>query len=158
MLTQAKYMEQRAKMKREIIIILALSMGALRLADASTPMFYRFVNGEHLRLAPNFTASEFHCRCGKQHGVRVSGKLLYHLELLRARIGKPVRITSGFRCVEHNALVGGSKHSMHLSGEGADIVIKGMTMAVLADHARGAGFGFVLDEGDHVHVDVREGA
>ncbi len=47
------------------------------------------------------------------------------LEPLRLRFGV-IRITSGYRCEQLNAAVGGSPHSQHLLGEAADIHIASM--------------------------------
>lgn len=49
------------------------------------------------------------------------------LDPLRAMIGRPIIITSGYRSQRVNELVGGSKTSQHLSGKAADIHIKGYT-------------------------------
>ena len=44
------------------------------------------------------------------------------LQPLRDAFGKPIRITSGYRSVEVNKAVGGSKTSQHTKGEAVDIV------------------------------------
>ena len=44
------------------------------------------------------------------------------LQPLRDAFGKPIRITSGYRSVEVNKAVGGSKNSQHLKGKAVDIV------------------------------------
>ncbi len=44
------------------------------------------------------------------------------LDPLRELYGKPVTVTSGYRCAELNALVGGAPSSQHLAGQAADIV------------------------------------
>lgn len=44
------------------------------------------------------------------------------LDKVRERWGKPLRVTSGFRCDELNTAVGGVKKSHHTSGCAADIV------------------------------------
>ena len=44
------------------------------------------------------------------------------LDPLRERYGKPIRVTSGYRCPKLNTLVGGSPNSQHMRGEAADIV------------------------------------
>ena len=49
------------------------------------------------------------------------------LDPLRAMIGRPIIITSGYRSQRVNELVGGSKTSQHLSGKAADIHIQGHT-------------------------------
>lgn len=43
------------------------------------------------------------------------------LQTLRNLIGKPLVITSGYRCAKHNAEVGGEPDSAHLYGWAADI-------------------------------------
>lgn len=49
------------------------------------------------------------------------------LDPLRARIGRPIVITSGYRSRQVNELVGGSRKSQHLSGQAADFYVKGYT-------------------------------
>ncbi len=46
------------------------------------------------------------------------------LDPLREAYGKPIRVTSGYRCPKLNTLVGGSPNSQHMKGEAADIVAK----------------------------------
>ena len=43
------------------------------------------------------------------------------LDPLREAYGKPIRVTSGYRCPKLNRLVGGSPNSQHTRGEAADI-------------------------------------
>ena len=43
------------------------------------------------------------------------------LDPARERLGSPIRVTSGYRCPELNALVGGAGNSQHMRGEAADI-------------------------------------
>ncbi len=47
------------------------------------------------------------------------------LQPLRDIYGKPIRITSGYRCKELNELVGGVATSRHLRGEAADCMVSG---------------------------------
>ncbi len=49
------------------------------------------------------------------------------LEPVRALFGKYVIVTSGFRCVTLNRLVGGVATSQHLLGEAADIIVRGVS-------------------------------
>ena len=44
------------------------------------------------------------------------------LEPVRELLGMPVQVTSGFRCIRLNALIGGSPTSQHCHGEAADTV------------------------------------
>lgn len=43
------------------------------------------------------------------------------LDPLREAYGKPIIVTSGYRCAKLNKAVGGVKNSQHLTGEAADI-------------------------------------
>ena len=45
------------------------------------------------------------------------------LEPLRQHYGKPIRITSGFRCEALNRAVGGVGRSQHMLGEAADLSV-----------------------------------
>ena len=79
---------------------------------------------------------------------------MQHLEILRASIGTPIRIVSGYRCPVHNAAVGGAKDSQHVYAAAADIP-PGLTSLSVA---RAAGFTGVGTKGPWaVHVDVRDG-
>ena len=44
------------------------------------------------------------------------------LDKLRDGWGRPIIVTSGYRCKELNAAVGGTRNSQHLKGQAADIV------------------------------------
>lgn len=43
------------------------------------------------------------------------------LDPLRERYGRPIIVTSGYRCQKLNKLVGGVKYSAHLDGRAADV-------------------------------------
>ena len=49
----------------------------------------------------------------------------YVLEPLRKAMGKPIKISSGYRCERLNKAVGGVYNSQHLKGQAADIDIQG---------------------------------
>lgn len=51
------------------------------------------------------------------------------LDPLRRLYGKPIIITSGFRCQKLNDLVGGVKNSWHTKGNAADIHVASLTEA-----------------------------
>ena len=86
-----------------------------------------------MRLSPNFTLEEL-TRSASLPEIRNVPDMaqLRNLVLLCARIlqplrdaiGRPVRITSGFRCPKLNKAVGGATTSRHLSGQAADIAVK----------------------------------
>lgn len=49
-------------------------------------------------------------------------RLAYCMEQVRALLGGPVRITSGYRSQALNAAIGGAKNSAHMNGYAADFV------------------------------------
>ena len=57
----------------------------------------------------------------------IKALVLNVLDPLRARIGRPIIITSGYRSQRVNELVGGSKTSQHMLGKAADIHVQGYT-------------------------------
>lgn len=58
------------------------------------------------------------------------------LEPLRKEYGKPIIVTSGFRCSRLNFLVGGSKTSQHMKAEAVDIKAKDGNNKALFDVAK----------------------
>lgn len=55
------------------------------------------------------------------------------LEPIRQKAGKPIIISSGFRCKALNERIGGAKNSDHMYACAADIKCKGMTVKDLFD-------------------------
>lgn len=110
------------------------------------------------KLSAHFTQREFDCGCGCQIGS-VDPRLVEGLELLRAVLGsKPLRITSGIRCVPHNKAVGGAPNSQHIFGRAADIVVEGVEPKLVFTTAEELGvFGGLGLSHTFVHVDVRPG-
>lgn len=70
---------------------------------------------------PNFKISEFRCPCCKDGDKVIKPDLLEALQKLRDLFQKPMRISSGYRCPEHNKTVSGASCSAHLTGHAADI-------------------------------------
>lgn len=77
-----------------------------------------------MQLTRNFRLSEFQCNCGRctLNDTKINQDFVDKLQELRFRLGKPMQITSGFRCKDWNTKVGGSKKSQHLVANAADIV------------------------------------
>lgn len=67
----------------------------------------------------HFARHEFRCPCCGRGAVSLA--LVLALEDVRSLYGRPVRITSGWRCAAHNARVGGHPQSRHLVGCAADL-------------------------------------
>jgi hypothetical protein len=71
------------------------------------------------RLSPNFAVGEVR---SKGDGTAwVHRDLLSALERLRAHVGKPLAIVSGWRDVAHNKRVGGARGSMHTYGAAPEL-------------------------------------
>jgi uncharacterized protein YcbK (DUF882 family) len=107
-----------------------------------------------IRISENFLLKEFECKDGS-HQVRIKRELLEGLQKLREEAGQPVIITSGYRNPGHNARVGGSPTSRHLTGEAADIRIPGLHPDEVAQLAAAAGFTGIGIYDSFTHVDVR---
>lgn len=105
-------------------------------------------------ISPHFSRHEFRCPCGCGLDT-VDGDLLYLCEVVRAIEGRPITPTSGHRCIDHNAAVGGGASSMHLWGRAADLPVSS-PQHVYDELCRlfpdSYGFGLY---GTHVHVDSR---
>lgn len=61
------------------------------------------------------------------------------LELVRSVIGKPLNISSAYRCTELNKAVGGSKSSAHVNALAADFTVVGMTPRQICEKLLAAG-------------------
>ncbi len=73
-----------------------------------------------------FKRKEFACKCGCGFDT-VDYELAAVLDATREHFGRPITVTSGARCVTHNASIGGRKSSQHLLGRAADIVVSGVS-------------------------------
>lgn len=67
-----------------------------------------FQRGDRTALTKNFNRSEFQCSCGCGQ-QSVDTELAEKLQLIRDKVDRPLKITSGYRCITHNAAVGGSQ-------------------------------------------------
>ena len=85
--------------------------------------------------------------------------IFYVLQPLRIKLGKPIIITSGFRCPKLNQLVGGVKNSQHLEGKAVDIVVKGMSPNDLIAFILKSGIEFdqLINEKTWVHISFSKG-
>ena len=108
------------------------------------------------RLSQHFTATELACPCGTCNRTVVHWALVELLQRMRWRIGRPIVVTSGFRCAPHNRDVGGARSSLHISGMAADVQCNGLTPQMLADVAEECGAGGIGVYPRHTHVDVGE--
>lgn len=118
-------------------------------------------------LSEHFSRSELACPCCGM--CMVKPKLVVALEQLREALGMPVHITSGYRCPNRNAAVHGARHSMHLGGLAADLIVPGLSpvdVAHVASSIEAFGRGGIglyppwtdrgVVRGRFVHLDVRD--
>lgn len=76
----------------------------------------------------HFDPSEFACHCGEcgSTGEEMDIAFVYKLDQLRARTNRPMIITSGYRCPEHNDSVSSTgRDGPHTTGRAADVSISG---------------------------------
>lgn len=123
------------------------------------------------KLTENFSRSEFACPCHRCAGKTpsVDAELV---EAMQAAVDYFEKIygnrliaivTSGNRCAEHNAEVGGAPNSKHVELIAADFYIQGVPPNQLADYLENIGDRDGVDKwgigkyNTHVHLDVRQG-
>lgn len=120
-----------------------------------------------MRLSEHFRLSEF-TRTGTglpnqptdEHRLSLRALCVDVLEPLRAYVGAPVRITSGYRSQAVNEAVGGSATSQHCYGDAADVKVSGWSAEELAgaviDSVNNSRLHQVIayhpTRGGHVHV------
>jgi hypothetical protein len=120
-----------------------------------------YSKGKATQLSTNFKSTEFDCHgSGCCSTTQVDEKLVEYLQNIRNHFGKPVNISSGYRCATHNKNIGGATGSKHSKGQAADIYINGVAPAEIAKYAESIGIlGIGLYEtdkdGHFVHVDTR---
>ena len=86
--------------------------------------------------------------------------IFYVLQPLREKLCKPIIITSGFRSVKVNNLVGGVSNSQHLYGQAADFVVNGMTPKQVVEFVKKSGIEFdqCINEYDQwTHISFNKG-
>lgn len=111
-------------------------------------------------LRRNFSAWEFACGCGCGTEA-MSDELLDRLQSMRDDYGTSMTVTSGARCPEYNAKVGGKPDSEHVpnhetdEAEGADIAYSGSTQYHKLDLAAHLNFRRVGQADNFIHVGCR---
>ena len=71
-------------------------------------------------LTKDFSRHEFACKCGCGFD-QIDPRVVDMCQVIRDKLGAPVRINSACRCQKRNAQVGGVKDSYHTKGLAADL-------------------------------------
>ncbi len=114
------------------------------------------------KLSEHFNSNEFDCHGGGCCSTTIiNEKLVEYLEKIREHFGKPITITSAYRCAVHNRNVNGATGSRHTKGDAADIVVLGTTPRTVAQYAEsigilGIGLYETSTDGHFVHIDTRD--
>ena len=108
----------------------------------------------------HFKRSEFACKCGGKYcngfPVEPNKTLLAAADKVREHFGVPVRVSSGVRCNQHNANVGGVANSRHKSGKAMDFCVTGRTANTVLNYVKKLPeirYAYAID-GSYVHMDV----
>lgn len=120
-----------------------------------------YPKNSNVSLSANLKASEFSCHgSGCCSTVLIDDLLVTYIQKIRDHFGKPITITSGYRCPTHNSRVGGATGSRHSKGQAADIVIQGVAPREVAKYAesigiKGIGLYETNADGHFTHIDTR---
>lgn len=117
--------------------------------------------GQATKLSEYFDSTEMDCHGnGCCSTTLINETLVEYLTKIREHFGKPITITSGYRCPTHNARIGGATGSRHSKGDAADIVVSGVAPREVAKYAEsigimGIGLYETSSDGHFVHIDTR---
>ena len=85
-----------------------------------------------------FKPAELACPCCGAQGMQPSTLIM--LESLRAAYGKPITLSSAYRCEKHNTKIGGAVGSAHMHGWAVDIPCYGGAAIEILKAGLDAGF------------------
>ena len=109
----------------------------------------------------NFTAREMRCSCPCGR-ADMDPDFMAALQRVREAYGRPMKVTSGFRCPDYNAKISKTGHDgPHTTGKAADVAVSGEGAYHLLHAAIGMlGIG-MKQHGPHVtrflHLDTTDG-
>jgi hypothetical protein len=116
------------------------------------------------KVSQHFAVSEFRCKCGKPHNIKISEENVNMLEKLYTKIkaNKGV-ISSGYRCPTHDRAVGGSGYGPHCDGYAVDIIFydknnKPINTKLISCVAQDLGFNGIANityNYDYIHLDMK---
>lgn len=86
--------------------------------------------------------------------------IVFVLQPIRDKVGKPIVISSGFRNAQVNRLVGGVSTSQHCKGQAADFNIAGMSVKNAVDFIKSSGIEYdqlINEYNKWVHISFNKG-
>lgn len=108
-----------------------------------------------------FKRKEFKCKCGNiycnGYPAEPQEKLVMVADRVREHFGAVATVSSGLRCKQHNANVGGVTNSRHLTGKAMDFCIKGKTAAQVLEYVQKQPeirYAYAIDS-QFVHMDIQ---
>ena len=144
--------------KTEEVIVTAVFHGKFKTA-ASTNVSTKTESGDWWDNIKHFDRSEFKCKCGKYcngYPVEPQEQLVTVADRVREHFGKAVHVSSGVRCNQHNANVGGVSNSRHKSGKAMDFRVIGYTAQQVLAYVQKQPeirYSYSID-GTYVHMDI----
>lgn len=114
--------------------------------------------GDTTKLSKNFNVNEFRCGIGGPCSCTttlIDDLLVEYLQKIRDHFGKPINITSAYRCYSYNAKIGGANGSRHTKGQACDFFIEGVTPLEIAQYAESIGIKGIGLYDTFVHIDTR---
>lgn len=107
-------------------------------------------------MAKYFTAREMACsHCGESH---MDEEFMEKLDELRERFGKPLAVSSAYRCPEHPVEARKSTKGAHVYGKAADFAVSHWDAHKVLQHAMELGFTGIgiqqKGDGRFIHVDT----
>lgn len=122
------------------------------------------------QLTEHFRVSEWKCKCGKNHEIKIDDKLPKLLEELRTKLNASAgNIYSGYRCIDHDKAVGGSGSSNRSHGgwavdirfkdKNGKLIPSSKVAIALEDMGHKYGIGYLCgkssDASGNIHIDVK---
>lgn len=108
-----------------------------------------------------FRKEEFMCNCGGKYCSGFPAEpvpmLVYTADKVRGHFGREALVSSGVRCKQHNANVGGVPDSRHLKGRAMDFRIAGKNAKQVLEYVWSlpeVRYAYDID-GTYVHMDVK---
>ena len=118
------------------------------------------------QLSAHFNISEFKCKCGGIHNIKIDTDLISMLEKLFSKLNcSKIIVNSGYRCSTHDRNVGGNGYGQHTKGTAADVVLydkngKIISTKIVSCVAQDLGFKGIANINSSytaIHLDVRSG-